>query len=126
MALRVQLHRFELNTPNERVRHTQSITQHILPERHPHLAARSHATMWRVVVVGTTEVGFFLWSMEPKDGQSWGLSGHLFQRDYPGVNPPVLMGAFALQRGDSRKTIFGGGVSMYKKIRKSPFSGLAS
>ena len=75
MALRVQLHRFEPNTSNERISHTQSNIQRILLERHPHLAAHYY-------VARDVFRGLFL-SLEPKDGESWGRSAYSFQLDYP-------------------------------------------
>ena len=77
MALRVELHRFEPNTSNERISHTQSNIQHILSERQPHLAA--HYYVARDVFRGR-----FL-SLEPKDGESWGVSGYLFEQDNPNL-----------------------------------------
>ena len=84
MALRVQLHRFEPNTSYERIRHIQSIIQHILSERHPHLAARYY------VVRGDFR-GRFL-PLEPKDGESWDVSGRLFQQDNPNLDIDEAIG----------------------------------
>ena len=84
MALRVQLHRFEPNTSNERISHIQSIIQHILPERHPHLAAHYY-------VARSDFRGRFL-SLEPNDGESWGVSGHLFEQDNPNLGIDEAIG----------------------------------
>ena len=84
MALRVQLHRFEPNTSYERISHIQSAIQHILSERHPHLAAHYY------VARGDFR-GRFL-SLEPKDGESWGVSGHLFQQDNPNLDIDEAIG----------------------------------
>ena len=84
MALRVQLHRFEPNTSYERIIHIQSAIQHILSERHPHLAAHYY------VARGDFR-GRFL-SLEPKGGESWGVSGHLFQQDNPNLDIDEAIG----------------------------------
>ena len=84
MALRVQLHRFEPNTSYERISHIQGIKQHILSERHPHLAAH-------YCVARGDFRGRFL-SLEPKDGESWGVSGHLFQQDNPNLDIDEAIG----------------------------------